>query len=51
MAKLISQAREASHALFQRYPLQARELLDAGVSLTVAQVADPGFDLGSLLAK
>lgn len=46
-----SQAREASHALFQRYPLQARELLDAGVSLTVAQVADPGFDLGSLLAK
>ena len=31
--------------------LQARKLLDAGVSPTVAQVADPGFDLGRLLAK
>lgn len=31
--------------------LQARKLLDAGVSPTLAQAADSGFDLGSLLAK
>lgn len=31
--------------------LQARKLLDAGVSPTLAQAADTGFDLGSLLAK
>ncbi len=31
--------------------LQARKLLDAGVSPTLAQAADPGFDLGSLLVK
>ena len=30
--------------------LQARKLLDAGLSPTVAQVADAGFDLGTLLA-
>lgn len=29
--------------------LQARKLLDAGVSPTPAQAADPGFDLGKLL--
>ena len=29
--------------------LQARKLLDAGVSPTPAQAADAGFDLGSLL--
>ena len=28
-----------------------RSHLNAGVSPTVAQVADPGFDLGTLLAK
>lgn len=32
-----------------REHLQARKLLDAGVSPTPAQAADPGFDLGSLL--
>lgn len=31
--------------------LQARKLLDAGVSPTLAQAADTGFDLGSLLVK
>ncbi len=31
--------------------LQARKLLDAGVSPTLAQATDTGFDLGSLLAK
>lgn len=31
--------------------LQARKLLDAGVSPTLAQAADTGFDLGSLLAQ
>ena len=31
--------------------LQARKLIDAGVSPTPAQVADTGFDLASLLAK
>ena len=32
-----------------REHLQARKLLDAGVSPTPEQAADPGFDLGSLL--
>lgn len=31
--------------------LQARKLLDAGVSPTLAQATDTGFDLGSLLVK
>ena len=31
--------------------LQARKLLDAGVSPTLAQATDTGFDLGSLLAQ
>jgi len=31
--------------------LQARKLLDAGVSPTLAQAADTGFDLGSLLVR
>lgn len=31
--------------------LQARKLLDAGVSPTLAQATDTGFNLGSLLAK
>lgn len=31
--------------------LQARKLLDAGASPTLAQAADTGFDLGSLLAQ
>lgn len=31
--------------------LQARKLLDAGVSPTAEQVADVGFDLGALLAR
>lgn len=31
--------------------LQARKLLDAGVSPTIEQAADVGFDLGSLLVK
>lgn len=31
--------------------LQARKLLDAGVSPTLAQATDSGFDLGSLLVK
>lgn len=31
--------------------LQARKLLDAGVSPTIEQAADVGFDLGGLLAK
>jgi len=31
--------------------LQARKLLDAGVSPTTTQASDPGFDLGTLLVK
>jgi 3-phenylpropionate/trans-cinnamate dioxygenase ferredoxin reductase component len=31
--------------------LQARKLLDAGISPTPAQAADTGFDLGSCLPK